>query len=232
MHLDEGALQALLDGELDAAAVVAVRQHLDACGDCRTRFEELRQDEELLRRVLPALDQPRNAISAGQLISRARAERRLHRLRWAAVIAFLVIGAGALYAVPGSPLRRWIDQLAGRRAAVEAPAGVALPPGARFHITFAATPASAGRVTIRLTDDSIIDARSLNAPARFVAEIDGLRIEPLGPGTEFAIGIPRAAPWVDVVAGGRRILLKDAARIVTDAAPDSLGRYVLTLPHP
>ena len=232
MHLDEGALQALIDGELDAAAVTAVRQHLDACGDCRTRFEELRQDEELLRRVLPALDQPRNAISAGQLMSRARTERRLYRLRWAAVIAFLVIGAGALYAVPGSPLRRWIDRLAGRRAAVEAPAGVALPPGARFHITFAATPASAGRVTIRLTDDSIIDARSLNAPARFVAEIDGLRIEPLGPGTEFAIGIPRAAPWVDVVAGGRRILLKDAARIVTDAAPDSLGRYVLTLPHP
>ena len=42
MHLDEGALQALLDGELDAAAVAAVRQHLDACGDCRVRFDELR----------------------------------------------------------------------------------------------------------------------------------------------------------------------------------------------
>jgi len=231
MHLDEGALQALLDGELDAAAVAAVRQHLDACGDCRVRFEELRQDEELLRRVLPTLDQPHNPISATQVVARARAERRLHRLRWAAVIAFLIIGAGALYAVPGSPLRRWIDRLVGPRAAVQAPAGVALPPGVRFHIVFAATPASAGRVTIRLTDDTIIDARTLNAHARFVAEIDGLRIEPLGPETEFVIGIPRAAPWVDVVAGGRRIFLKDAARIVTDAAPDSLGRYILTLPR-
>ena len=236
-HLDDGLLQALLDRELDAAAAGPARLHVESCAECRGRLKSLRQGAELLERVLPALDHALAPIPAEHVIARARGggeQERHHRLRWAAVIALMVVGAGALYAVPGSPLRRWIDRLVRhpveeKNAATGATAGIALPAGDRFRIVFAVTPSSAGTVTIRLTDDSIVEARRLDGTARFVAELEGLRIEMSGTTADIAIGIPRAAPWVEVSADGRRIFLKDGAHIVTAAAPDSLGRYMLVL---
>jgi hypothetical protein len=76
-----------------------------------------------------------------------------------------------------------------------------------------------------------LDARRVDAgaTARFTAELDALLIEPgIDPG-DFEIGIPRAAPWVELLIAGRRVFLKDGLQIVTDTRPDSSGRYVLSL---
>src|SRR5262249_46705624 len=240
MHLEEGVLQAVLDGELDTAPRAGAERHVETCAECRALLAAVRQDELLLSRVLPSLDHTPARISVEQIIARAgRGQVRRQLVRWAAAVALVVLGAGALYAIPGSPLRRLVDRLVGKRRQPPAAesvsasgagvgAGVALAPGARFRIVFVA-PGTAG-VTIRLTDDSMVDVRRIGGgTARYVAEIDGLRIETTGGLADFAIAIPRTAPWVEIVGGDRRAFLKDGARVVADTRPDSLGRYVVTL---
>jgi len=220
MHVEEGLLQALLDGELDAAAAADARRHIEACAHCRRELAELRRDAELLASVLPSIDHP---------IPRIPVPR--HRpLRWAAAIAFFLLAAGTVYAIPGSPVRRWVDQLVGRSARTEAPrspdvAGVALPPGQHFSVAFAA-PRAPGVLTVTVTDGPTINARRRGGAATFTAEIDRLRIETGSAPTDFEITIPRDAPWVEVVVGGRRIFLKDGSRVITEARADAEGRYI------
>jgi anti-sigma factor RsiW len=234
MHRDDGVLQALLDGELDAVAAAEARAHAAECSECRTRLDSLRSDDTLVSHSLAALDDAVPVIPSNTVIARAGRSRAL--LRWAAAIALLLLGAGGLYAVPGSPLRRWIAALGGehpqQRAAPTGPsAGIAIEPpggaGAHFRIVVAPAPV-ASNVTITLTDGVTIDARRSEGTARFTAELDGLLIEPgAGPG-DFAIDIPRTAGWVEVLVGRRRVFLKDGRQIVTEARRDSLGRYVFS----
>jgi Putative zinc-finger len=241
MHRDDGMLQALLDGELDPAGAAEAHQHLEGCAACRARLEELRQDEQLLNRALPSLDHTTASVPVEVIARAARPHIRRLLLRWAAVMALIVMGAGALYALPGSPVRRWVDRLVRRtpgKTDVVPPgslpgtmAGVALMPGDRFHIVFAPprSGGGAGSVTITLTSDSMIDVRRIDGEGRFVAEINGLRIETDGEPAHFTMALPRTAPWIEVSAGTRRIFLKDGSRITAEARPDSLGRYILTL---
>jgi anti-sigma factor RsiW len=231
MHVEEGLLQALLDGEVDAAAAAQVRRHLDGCAQCRSQLEALRAEAEWLEGVLRSIDHPAPRIPVKAVAMRARHSRRT--LRWAAVAALFLLAAGTAYALPGSPVRRWIDQLVGSRGGTTAEplpdvAGVAVLPGQHFSIMFTA-PHSPGLVTITLTDDSTIDARRHGGAATFTAEIDGLRIATGGTATDFEIAIPRQAPWVEVLVGGRRMFLKDGPRIRTEARRDAEGRYIISL---
>jgi len=230
MHPDEGVLQALLDGELDAVTVAEARNHIAVCAECRTRLDALRADEELVNRTLGSLDRPAAPIAAAVVAARAR--RSGPAFRWAAAIILFLLGAGALYALPRSPLRHWIATLGGGRPrqgpVPTRPSGIAIEPGAHFSIVFTA-PRASSKVTITLTDAATIEARRLDGTARFTAEIDGLSIEPGSADDDFAIDLPRGAPWVEVLVGDRRIFLKDGAQISTAARPDSLGRYILSL---
>jgi anti-sigma factor RsiW len=220
MHVEEGRLQALLDGELDEVSAADARRHIDGCAECRGQLEELRRDEQLLASVLPSIDHP---------VPRMRAPRR-RPLRWAAAIALFLLAAGTAYAIPGSPVRRFVDRLVGRPVGEEAPrspevAGVALPYGQRFSIMFSA-PRAPGVLTITLTDGATIDARRRGGAATFTAEIDRLRIETASAPTDFEIAIPRDAPWVEILVGPRRIFLKDGSRVITEARADAEGRYI------
>jgi anti-sigma factor RsiW len=231
MHPEDGALQTLLDGELDTVAAGAARAHLTGCAECRSRLDALRADDVLVGESLAALDRALPMIPAVTVIARARRARS--SLRWAAAIALFLFGAGALYAIPGSPLRHWIATLVRQARPQQGPvgpsAGIALEPGPRFQIVFASQTAS--RVTIALTDEKTIAARHVDGAgtARFTAGIDGLQIDPGTAPGDFAVDIPRAAPWVEVLVGSRRIFLKDGPQIMTDTKPDSLGHYVLPL---
>ena len=238
MHLEDGVLQALIDSELDSTAATEAQRHIESCVECRARFHATSQDDALLRRVLPALDHSLARIPATQVIARSRhAGRPL--VRWAAVIALIVLGAGGLYAIPGSPLRRWVDHLMAKpapasetRADSGITTGIALPPGDHFRIVFASPAPSRtaiGMVTIGFTDDSVVAVRRIRGAARFVAEIDGVRVVATGP-ADFAVGIPRLAPWVAVLVGDRRLFLKDGTSVITDVQPDSLGRYAVRIP--
>ncbi|HVO35958.1 MAG TPA: zf-HC2 domain-containing protein, partial [Gemmatimonadales bacterium] len=60
-HVDDGKLNALLDGELDAAEADAVRAHIAACAECARRLEEANQFLAGAADLLGALDLPATA---------------------------------------------------------------------------------------------------------------------------------------------------------------------------
>jgi hypothetical protein len=146
MHLDEGRLQRLIDGELASEDAARARAHLAACADCRALLaaaeREQREVEALLRAVdepAPALDADRVAALAGatappEPLAGTAAPRilrppgdsgagRHHRLAWAAAFLGAVILAGGAFAIPGSPVRAWVVAALGRVAGgTEAPA--------------------------------------------------------------------------------------------------------------
>jgi anti-sigma factor RsiW len=57
-HVDDGRLNALLDGELDAAEASAVRAHIAGCAECARRLEEAKQFLAGAADLLGALDLP------------------------------------------------------------------------------------------------------------------------------------------------------------------------------
>lgn len=233
MHLEVEQVQRLLHGELDAPGQVAVRGHLAACADCRGQVEEAEREEALILGLLRQVDHAPPAVDAQALAARAR------RVvpgwgRWAAGVLLSLAVAGVAYAAPGSPVPAWVDRVVGWVVG-PAPvppepqsAGVAVEPGARFTIGFGAEQ-ERGIAAVSLTDGSSIVARRLAGTATFTAGVDHLAIENAGSTADYEIELPQSAAWVEIRLGARRLLLKDGARIVTDAPVDAGGRYLLPL---
>jgi Putative zinc-finger len=72
-HVDEGTLHALLDGELEPAAVQQVQTHFATCPACQSRLDEARQMMEETERLLRALE-PQSAPASGPRTGTPRAE--------------------------------------------------------------------------------------------------------------------------------------------------------------
>lgn len=70
-HVDDGRLNALLDGELDAAERGAVETHLAGCAECRARYEEARRFLAGAADLLGYLDAP--SVAAAPPAARAPA---------------------------------------------------------------------------------------------------------------------------------------------------------------
>lgn len=241
MHLDEEQVQRLLHGELRGAAATSVRDHLGACAECRSRLSQAEREEAWVYDRLGRLDHTVPQVSAEAAIAARRRSLTL-RGRLAAGIFLALAAAGVAYAAPGSPLPRVLDHLIHLvsrepgRPAKTAPSpkvagpqsGIALPPGNRLVITFTATQPGDTAV-VSLTDGPDVVVRTLAGGAAFTTDIDQLAIQHRGPPAGFEILIPRAAPFVEIQAGGRRILLKDRSHIVSQARPDSERRYLLPL---
>lgn len=95
-HPDEGTIQMLLDGELDAAERTRVERHVTECAACAARVAEARAFLEEADRLVEVLAVPQR--TAHPRVSRSR--RTLVRtLAWAASI---VIAVGAGYWARGS----------------------------------------------------------------------------------------------------------------------------------
>ncbi len=236
MHLEVEQIQRLLHGELDAPGQAAVRGHLAACADCRGQIEEAEREEELILGLLRQVDHASPAVHADALVARAR--RGTPRWgRWAAGVLLALAVAGVAYAAPGSPVPVWVDRLvawvAGPAPAPAEPqtAGVAVEPGARFTIGFEAEQ-ERGIAAVSLTDGSSVVARRLDGTATFTAGVDHLAIANGGSSADYEIELPRSAPWVEIRVGPRRLLVKDGARIATEAPVDARGRYLLRLSLP
>ena len=244
MHLEDEQIQRLLHGELDRAAEGAARAHLGACADCRGQLADAEREEERIFGLLRRVDHAAPAVDLQTLAARARGEAA-RRVRWAAGVALALAAAGAAYAAPGSPVPGWVDRLGEWIAGpaprggptVETPAtepgaaGIAVEPSERFTIVFG-TEQTRGIAAVSLIDGSNIVARRLNGSATFTTDIDYLTIEDGGSTADYEIELPRNAPWVQIRAGGRRLLLKDGPRVITDAPVDARGRYLLPLSPP
>jgi len=113
-HPDEGVIRALLDHEQQDDQA-ELRTHLEGCPECRAVAEAQELDFQLLADALPIMDvDPPEEMARARVMAAAtqtaKASRRLGiSLPWAASIA-LLLSAGTLSALPGSPIRHWIAQ--------------------------------------------------------------------------------------------------------------------------
>jgi hypothetical protein len=233
MHVEVEEVQRLLHGELEGPRRIALERHLAGCAECREQVEEARREEEWVFTRLARLDTVAPAVDPARL---ARRGRSLVWGRRAAVVLLTLAGAGAAYAMPGSPLPGWMKRVAAWVAGSAAPpralpatAGIAVSPGDRLSIEFATNQAEGSAATVWLTDGPAVVARALNGTATFTTDVDRLVIGNHGSTANYEIELPRTAKWVEIRVGQRRLLLKQGALVVTEAPADDQGRYLVSL---
>lgn len=249
MHLDTDRVQRVLHGELHAHDEVAVREHLDSCPSCRARVTAAEQDERDVMRMLGALDHAPPTISAQRVLERARVAPRVPAaFRWAAGLLLAFGVTSVAYAIPGSPVRGWVDavglRLAGRVAVPLAPtvpitlvpkpagpgatAGIAVAPGRALLIEFS-SPVGA-QVTVALTDEGAeVVVLAPPGAVSFTANAERLEIAINDSSARIDVRIPRTAARVEILVNGVRRYLKVAARITTTGVASAIDPYVITV---
>lgn len=202
-HLDEAVLVALRDGALEGAEQTRADDHLADCRRCRERAAEIEGRRSLIEAALHALDEDFDAEAAraavrarvagtradeGVVPLRADTPRKRAAQGWwslSRAAGLVLVAATAASALPGSPVRGWIEDALGSDESGTASVESAEPGGE------ATTATLAGEGTgIRL---SVPDG-----PLR--VEIDGL---PAGaevavrwmPGSEVAVLAPQGSAF-------------------------------------
>jgi hypothetical protein len=237
MHLDEETLERVLHRELGAEQDDAAREHLSGCPACNAALEESRLREHRVFGLLEALD--REAPGLDWTVVEASEPRGPRGLLVAASIA-CVLAAGILYALPGSPLRNWIDAL-GREAPVgettvatdgsPSVSGLSIYPTAPFEIVFAGAQAS-GVVLVDLSDAPEVEIRVLGDPVDLESGPDQVAVANLGSRSSYAIRLPKTGPTIIVRVGESRVLVKSGSGIETAAPRTETGEYRIDLARP
>jgi Putative zinc-finger len=245
MHLDDERVQRWIHGELSPEPGTAVREHLAQCAECRSLVSAAKVEEARIFDLLGTADHPAPVVSVRTILAGAGGDTRRWG-RWAAAVLLGLVGAGAAYAAPGSPLPalvhrvvEWVGHAPTHPVvAHEAPvspvpeagaaAGIALAPGNRFAILFVRDQAD-GVATVSFTDSGEVVVRAQRGMAKFTSDVSRLSIDNTGDSARFDILVPRGSPWVEIHVRGRRIFLSQGSRVVTATAPDADGRYSLPL---
>jgi hypothetical protein len=209
---------------------------------------------EAVQALLRALDHPVPKVTAKDIAARALASGRVTRAwRWAAAVLLTVSIAGAAFALPGSPLRRWAATLGavvtgwGRVGPRPAPApqapsqdrgraGIAVAPGRSLVIVFD-RPAPAAVVLVSLVGGDEVIVRAPAGSATFTADAGRLTVEGRGaspPGSAavpdtFAIEIPRQSRRVEIRVGPARVFLKERDHITSTRPAAAAGPWLLLL---
>jgi hypothetical protein len=196
--------------------------------------QDEREDLEL-DGLLRSLDHELPTITADDVMARAR-RSRLAPLRLAAGIVVAVAVAGVAYALPGSPIRDWVDAAFDRtgqtgderrpRPAGDSGAGLVLDPADTLSVTIA--PGSSGHIRIVTTEDAELIARMVSGEARFTSDPYGLGVDMRTPDT-LELRVPRAARSVTVIAGERPVFTIHDGEVSSALEPDSSGHYLLEL---
>jgi hypothetical protein len=207
-----------------------------------------RIDDEQINALLRHLDHAAPRISAADVVARAarpafsRARRWTTKAKAASIIIALSV-AGAAYAIPGSPVRAWVEAAVSRFTRREAPGvqaparrdsvtgGIAVAPGLSLAIRFASWQAT-GHVRVLLTDDAEVAVTAHNGAATFSSGSERLDVDNRGSAATFEIRIPRGAPLVSIEVAGTSLFSRRGAHTESRATPDSGGTYVLSLSPP
>ena len=254
MHVGDERLQRLLDGELPPAQEAEVRAHVAGCAECRHALMEAEHEDRQALVLMRALDEPAPDLNVERIVALGsgqeepvtgppepptttwvRKRRPVLGRRMAALALALVLG-GAAYAIPGSPLPRWVRgvvqrirperaQVAPRPEPADA-AGIAVIPGSDLVIEFRSRQAE-GLARVTLTDQAELVIRAPGGAATFTADVDRLVVNNRGRAS-FEIQVPRAAPRVEIRVEGVPVFLKEGAR-VTLASPAGEGVYQIPL---
>jgi len=271
MHLDEAAIQSLLVGESSPEREEAARAHLSSCSECGARWAAAEREALEIAARLQSLDQPAPPVTLAELMAKARppeaapearsqervprARQRPHRWlrRAAAVLVALGLLRGA-YAMPGSPLPKWVASVVERVTKPERPApapdhtpeppaesqsppvpavgsgmsGIAVAPGRSLLILFQ-KPAGEGEIQVSLVDGAEVEVRAPIGAASFTSQADRILIDHPTSAAVFEVSIPRAAPRVEIQVDGRRLFLKEGAAVTTATPAGAGANYVLPL---
>lgn len=241
MHLTDEQIERLADGQAAEPVRLTLEQHLASCAGCGGRVAAARQQAVEVTARLWLVDHPVPPVSVETVIRLAR-KSQAGPGRWAAAILLSVGLAGAAYATPGSPLPGWVEAVAGwirseprdskdlplpPPAPVPLPAGIAVVPGEDLIILFQPGVAAGGARAV-LTDGKEVVVRTINGDAGFTAGAGRLVIAVRSDTTSFEVQIPRAAPRIEILIDGHRVLLKVRDRITTDIVPAHDGSYRLS----
>ena len=237
MHLDAETLERVLHGELDAERGLAAREHLSSCPVCNAALEESRLRERRVFGLLEALDH--EAPPFDWQAFEAPGSRRGARLLVAASIA-CVLGAGILYALPDSPLRKWIDRLEREAPVPEAQvesvgpgsiSGLSIQPTAPFEIVFAGGQES-GVVLVELIDTPEVEIRVVGEPVDLESGPDRVTIANDGARSSYAIRLPLAGPAITIRVGNAAVLVRSGEELRTAAQRTETGEYRIDLARP
>ena len=245
MHLDDERIQRLIDDELPAAERAAALEHLASCAECRRARASAEAEGERVEALLRELDLPPGTLEqAARTLDAPRPalefvapKPRPSVARWMAAAGLVAALAGAAFAIPGSPVARWVRQVLLGEAhqatptvpSPEKPAGIAVTPGANLVIEFVSQP-GAGNATVRLTDSSELTIRTLDRAVTFLSDVDRVTVDHVG-ASDFEIEVPRAAPAVEFRVAGVPRFRKQGER-VTLARESSRDVYVVPLAPP
>lgn len=235
-HPTDGELRAYLDGESPPREGERIAAHVDRCAPCAAREAELRAAEAEASRALAPLDPrvdptPARARVRRSLAGHGEGNGRVAPDRWpvaraAVVVLALAVAAGAAAAIPGSPLRAWVDAARERLTepdpAPQVPAGTA-PREGREEPAGVRIEASAGSVRIVLAEvgpGTRIRVRLVDGAGAGVFGGPGTRFR-TGPGTvearvsgdEVRVEVPRSATRASVTVNGRPFFLKTGDRL-------------------
>lgn len=245
-HLEEGTLQALLDGELEEGVEREALRHLRSCLVCTRLRDELEAGAGAFEEALAWLDFPgegggaqRTVGSRWEGVARPSKTGRLRR-GWGgasltrAAALLLAFAAAASATMPGSPVRDWLAPRAtpADAVAVRSSAAPALPVEVAPESGVSIEPAG-GEFRVLLTEPSpelqihasLVDSPrgGVFAPAESEARFrtaPGL-IEVSGvPATELRVEVPRGVRHASIEIDGRVYLVKegDHLRLTVGAA--------------
>ena len=239
MHLDDEQLQRLLHAQLPSRAARNARDHLAECTECRERFVAAQQDESQILALLRKVDHAVPRVDPVALAGRLRWTTPAWG-RWAAGILLVLGMAGAAFALPGSPVPRWIRSAvawvgggelppsAGEPNPDALPAGIAAVPGPRFVIAFE-SPEPGGDARVTFSDGEQVTVRAPSGAAGFTSTARSLVITNARTGARFEIVIPRQAPRVEIQVAGARVFLKEGARVTAPRSAAAHGAYLIPL---
>lgn len=251
-HPNDGHLLAWLDSEAEPEGGTGVREHLEACTECRKRVEMLRRESEAFSRAVLALDE----VSAGMAdpgplpiaaAMSAAGSHRLQRTGWslARAAGLVLVAAGAAAAlVPGSPVRAWLEGLGSDEATGPlAPAVTALDTEISSEDGIEPMPTAIsleplqGRLVVNLQGfgrNSNVHVRLTDA-RRALVRVEGTPEVPrfvTGPGTLEVIGAREGEIWVELprsvrdavvqVDGEAAVRVEDGRLVILRPVSDSL----------
>ncbi len=206
-HPDDGVLQSFVDGELTAEAAAELRGHLERCPACAQRADDMGVERRIVSEALsePDIDVFRIRAAREAVLDQAgEAATSPGAAPWwrgsltrAAGLVLLLAGAGSA-AIPGSPVRVWLEQR------IDPPAEPAVAPVAEPVEAAPATP-----------------------PTESGPQEAGIQVEPGdGPFTVSITGLPAGAAVEVVLVDGRQsgVYAPEGSRFAT--TPGGLQAHV------
>ena len=240
-HIDEGSLQAYLDGELHLEDRWRTERHLEECDACRAELQLLEGLSGTFSSAASRLERaPRSREFAVGWPARPR-RSALRRLLPRVAVFLLFAGAAASATVPGSPVRSWIveaiDDGPHTREIESAPAA-AVPPTRSEPVPMEAglsVEAVDGRVEVVLTGAHDLKVRTVMvdgmragvfgsgeaASSRFLGGAGRIEVLEAGAG-DLRVEIPRGADLATMVINGNEVLRKQGVKLELEADAPAL----------